>query len=164
MTATTTQPSVGPSRISESASGTPPFQALTTSSVAAPPGRSRLSRVRSSVPVIPTQLVTATTPRLRGSEVTCACSGELVTPAVASPRASIITNVATTPSTRSATSAGPSLRPANTPRITATCTAEMTLTGSTRPVRMAASPAAVERSRLRNRSWRRAASVVTVVA
>ncbi|KOX12598.1 hypothetical protein ADK66_04855 [Micromonospora sp. NRRL B-16802] len=52
--ATPIQPGVGARRRRESASGTPPFQALTTSAVAEPPGSILFSSARLSVPVIPT--------------------------------------------------------------------------------------------------------------
>src|SRR5690606_23668743 len=164
-TATRTHASVGASSASEPVSAAPPSQAATISSVAAPPGRSRLSRAMLSVPVLPTQLATAMTPMLRGRAVTWACSRELVTSAVADPRARSRTNAARVAATRSTASTGPlPLAAAKTPRIRVICTSAMAPTGRTSPVRMVASLAAVDRSCLRKRPWRRAASVVTVVA
>ncbi|OKJ91477.1 hypothetical protein AMK34_38875 [Amycolatopsis sp. CB00013] len=112
---------------------------------------------------MPTQLATAITPRLTGRVVTCACSGELVRPAVARPRPIIMATLASTATTSRPTLAGVSVTTPSTVMITATWTSEMTVTGSTSPARMDASPAAVERSRFRNRFCRREASVVTAL-
>ncbi|WP_333486335.1 hypothetical protein [Streptomonospora mangrovi] len=98
-----------------------------------------------------------------GSVVTCAWSGEVVSPAVASPRPSIMAVVARTAATSRRTSAGPPPTVPSTVSTTATWTRVMAVTGSSSPARIPASPAAVERSRLRNRFCRREASVVTVV-
>lgn len=99
----------------------------------------------------------------RGSVVTCAWSGVLVRPAVAMAAPTNINSRTTTAATTATTPTGGVPTTDRIATMTPACTRFTSVIGSMSPLRMETSFADVERSRLKDRFWRREARVVVAV-